>query len=216
MLYLTFYFVFSFAKFDLVVVDQITLPIPILRLFRYKVLYYCHFPEALLNDNKLTKLVKVYRFFMDIIEQVCLYFATVICFNSNYTRNTVESTFPFVRKWKGKKYTVYPCVQNPPSTKKAPEIPDLEPSNYLLTVNRFETRKRLDLCISAFADAIQKNERIRDSRMKLVLAGGLDRKNQDALRCRQSLSDQARDLGIRERVVFRENISQEEKEWLLR
>ncbi len=216
MLFLTLYFVFSFAKFDLVVVDQITLPIPILRLFKYKVLYYCHFPEAMLNDNKVTPVIRVYRFVMDIIEQFCLYFATVICFNSNFTRNTVESTFPFVKKWKGKKYIVYPCVQNPPVNYQAPEIPELNPNNYLLTVNRFETRKRLDLCISAFADALQKDTRLRESGMKLVLAGGLDKKNQDALKCRQSLSDQARDLGIRERVVFRENISQEEKEWLLR
>ena len=110
MLYITLYFVFSFAKFDLVVVDQITLPIPILRLFRYKVLYYCHFPEALLNDNKVTPVIKIYRLVMDFVEQICLWFANIICFNSQYTRSNVENRFTFMKKWKGSKYIVYPCV----------------------------------------------------------------------------------------------------------
>lgn len=218
MLFIVLYFVFSFAKFDLVVVDQITLPIPILRLFKYKVLYYCHFPEALLNDNKRTFLVVIYRKIIDTIEILCMYLANVICFNSEYTRSSLEATFPSMRKWKGGKYIVYPCMQAPPAkVMPQPQLNSLiSPKEYLLTVNRFETRKRLDLCLEAFALAIKKCEKLRnDQNFKLVLAGGLDAKNADALVCRRELADLAKKLQIDHRVVMRENITQEEKEYLL-
>ena len=216
MLFITLYFVFSFRKFDLVVVDQITLPIPILRLFRKKVLYYCHFPEALLNDNKRTFIVIIYRFVVDLIESFCLYFATLICFNSQYTQTNVEQTFKAIKKWKGKKYVVYPCMQNPAMIlPKIPNAEDFPKDGFLLSLNRFETRKRIDIAVEAFAKAISKSDKVKKSGLKLVLAGGLDKKNQDALNCREALGKQAEQLGIKDRVVFRENISQEEKEVLL-
>ena len=92
----------------------------------------------------------------------------------------------------------------------------LEPQNYFLTVNRYETRKKLELSIDAFKQAIENSQRLKQSKFKLVIAGGYDKKNSDAIVCRSSLLSQASELGIADRVVFRENISQEEKEYLLR
>ena len=217
MFYLTMYLIISWARFDLIVVDQITLPIPLLRLFRYKVLYYCHFPEALLNDNKPTPLIKVYRAVMDFIESLCLRFGSVVCFNSNYTQENVEQTFPMMKKWKGYKKVVYPCMLPPPATLPQLEHGHLLPGKgkYLLSVNRFETRKKIDLCVEAFALAIKQDKSFQQSGLKLVLAGGLDRNNKDAILCRKTLEELAIKLDVADRVVFRENISQEEKEVLL-
>ena len=180
-------------------------------------LYYCHFPEALLNDNKRTALVVVYRAVMDFIESLCLRFATVVCFNSNYTQENVEQTFPAMKKWKGYKKVVYPCMLAPPATLPTLEHGHLLPAKgqYLLSVNRFETRKRIDLCVEAFARALQQDQTFQKSGVKLVLAGGLDRSNKDALLCRKTLEEMATRLEISDRVIFRENITQEEKEVLL-
>jgi alpha-1,3/alpha-1,6-mannosyltransferase len=213
MLVIALYFVFRFTGSDLVVVDQITLPIPLLRLFKHKVLYYCHFPEALLNDNKLTKLVRAYRFVLDTIEVICLYFASILCFNSNYTKDNVEQVFPSVKKRTIGKYTVYPCMQNPPPLFDASIS---LPEHFMLSLNRFETRKRIDIAVKGFADALLKNPKLKSSTMKLILAGGLDAKNKDAIVCRSQLEQLAKDQGISDRVIFMENINEIQKEALLR
>lgn len=213
MFIISIYFIFSFTGSDLVVVDQITLPIPLLRLFGHKVLYYCHFPEALLNDNKPTKLGKVYRLVLDTVEVVCLYFASILCFNSNYTKENVEQVFPSVKKRLLGKYTVYPCMQTPPTIFDASV--DL-PEKFLLSLNRFETRKRIDIAVTSFAEALRENPNLKSSGMKLILAGGLDAKNKDAVFCRSQLETLAKDQGILDRVVFMENINENQKEALLR
>lgn len=213
MFFITLYFVLSCSGSDLVVVDQITLPIPLLRLFRHKVLYYCHFPEALLDDNKPSKLGKIYRFVMDWIEVICLYFATILCFNSNYTKTSVEAVFPSVRKRTIAKYTVYPCMQTPPAIHEPrKELPE----NFVLSLNRFETRKRIDIAVQAFAMALKCSNEVKKLKVKLVLAGGLDLKNADARICRGQLENLAKELDISDSVVFLENISEAVKEGLLR
>lgn len=213
MFVIALYFVFSFTGSDLVIVDQITLPIPLLRLFKHKVLYYCHFPEALLNDNKLTKAVKAYRLVLDTIEVICLYFASILCFNSNYTKENVEKVFPSVKKRSKGKHTLYPCMQNPPAVFDSSVS---LPPNFMLSLNRFETRKRIDIAVKGFVDVLLKNPRLNKSDMKLILAGGLDAKNKDAVECRADLEELAKDHGISDRVIFMENINEIQKEALLR
>ena len=210
MWWIALYFVLSFTKTDLVVVDQITFPIPLLRLFRKNVVYYCHFPEALLNDNKVTPLVKVYRLVMDSLEIFALRFANIICFNSSYTRDKLESTFPSMKKWKGAKYVLYPCMQSPKPIEKL-ERP-LGGQKYILTLNRFETRKRLDISIEAFALA---QDLMKKQKICLVVAGGLDFKNADAKLCRKNLQEQTATLGVQDQDIFMENISEKDKEELL-
>lgn len=213
MFFISLYFVLSCSGSDLVVVDQITFPIPLLRLFRHKVLYYCHFPEALLNDNKPSKLGKIYRFILDWIEVICLYFASIICFNSNYTKDNVEAVFPSVKKRKNAKYTVYPCMQTPPP------IFDTSvalPSDFLLSLNRFESRKRIDIAVRAFSIALKSSKSMKNLDAKLVLAGGLDVKNADAVKCRTELEDLAKAENIIDKVIFMENINENQKEALLR
>ena len=213
MFFITLYFVLGFSGADLVIVDQITLPIPLLRLFKYKVLYYCHFPEALLNDNKPSKLGKIYRYILDTIEVVCLRFSSLIVFNSNYTRHNVEEVFPSIKKRKSGKYTLYPCMQTPPilldSSVKLPE-------KFLLSLNRFETRKCIDIAVKSFASAIKNSEQMRKDGVKLILAGGLDSRNSDAVACRRNLDLLAKDQGISDKVIFMENINEAQKEALLR
>ena len=79
---------------SVVVVDQIAYTIPLIRLFtNYKIVYYCHFPEKLLDDNaknqkipKLKKIVgKIYRYIFDVLESFALRWTHCILYNSKFT-----------------------------------------------------------------------------------------------------------------------------------
>lgn len=52
-------------QFDAVVCDQVSISLPLLKLFRYRTIFYCHFPDKLLSGKR--NLIKsLYRFFIDL------------------------------------------------------------------------------------------------------------------------------------------------------
>ena len=53
-------------KYDVVVADQVSIVLPLLRMFRNKTIFYCHFPDKLLAGSRKNPLKKVYRFFLDL------------------------------------------------------------------------------------------------------------------------------------------------------
>ena len=53
-------------KYDVVVADQVSIVLPLLRMFRNKTIFYCHFPDQLLAGSRKNPLKKVYRFFLDL------------------------------------------------------------------------------------------------------------------------------------------------------
>ncbi|KAI0231869.1 Alpha-1,3-mannosyltransferase-like protein, partial [Massospora cicadina] len=56
------------AKFDVIVVDQISTSIPILKLLEAKILFYCHFPDKLLTQ-RASLLKMLYRWPIDNLEE---------------------------------------------------------------------------------------------------------------------------------------------------
>ena len=63
------------------VIDQVSLPIPLLRC-RSKVLFYCHYPDKLLSVNRGSFVMRLYRLVLDFFEEITTAMATVTLVNS--------------------------------------------------------------------------------------------------------------------------------------
>lgn len=85
MVYAAMYLVlFSGKSYDLVFCDQISACIPILRLSRASILFFCHFPDMLLTQRK-TFLKKLYRAPIDWWEEKTTGMAHCVLVNSKFT-----------------------------------------------------------------------------------------------------------------------------------
>ena len=70
----------------MVVADQVSVVLPLLRLFGIKTIFYCHYPDKLLSGRR-NALKKIYRYFIDLVEEMSLLCADKIYVNSTFTRN---------------------------------------------------------------------------------------------------------------------------------
>jgi alpha-1,3/alpha-1,6-mannosyltransferase len=82
-------------KFDIVIVDQISLPVCVFKWSGFKTLFYCHFPDKLLcvYDRKRNVLKRLYRAPIDWLEMRTTGMADVILVNSKFTKNIFRDTF---------------------------------------------------------------------------------------------------------------------------
>ena len=87
MLWAAFYLtVMSDLAPEVIICDQISNAIPILRLFsKAKIIFYCHFPDMLLTQRK-NLMKKLYRKVMDYIEEYTTGKADLILVNSHFTK----------------------------------------------------------------------------------------------------------------------------------
>ena len=207
LLWLTVWVILNSKKYDLIVVDQISYTLPLLKLSKKKVLYYCHFPEKLLNDNKVNLLVKIYRFLFDKLEEFAITFANCVCFNSNFTMQTVERTLTNIQKFKGHKTVLYPCVHAPVDLPK-----EKSKERYFLSLNRFETRKNIKRALTAY---LSKLSYFRERGVSLKIVGGLNKSNPDGKVCYEELKQIVEDGNAKDMVSFHLNVSHPEKEALL-
>eukprot|EP00002_Diphylleia_rotans_P025451 TRINITY_DN5034_c0_g1_i1.p1 TRINITY_DN5034_c0_g1~~TRINITY_DN5034_c0_g1_i1.p1 ORF type:complete len:191 (-),score=24.96 TRINITY_DN5034_c0_g1_i1:170-742(-) len=68
-IYLSIRLVLLHRHYDVIISDQISVSIPILKLTHAKILFYCHFPDQLLSPrNSLLK--KIYRWPFDTLEEI--------------------------------------------------------------------------------------------------------------------------------------------------
>ena len=87
---------FTGNEYDYFILDQVSFPIPILKLRNSKVMFYCHHPDKLLSTNRSSILMKIYRFILDFIEEITTGMAHTIVVNSNYTRQIFSNSFPII------------------------------------------------------------------------------------------------------------------------
>lgn len=85
MLLCALYVVICARAFDYYMLDQVSLPIPILRCRNRKVLFYCHYPDKLLSTNRTSLAMKAYRLVLDTLEEVTTAMAHTTLVNSKYT-----------------------------------------------------------------------------------------------------------------------------------
>lgn len=164
-------------QYDYFIVDQLSFCVPFLSIFSRdtsKVLFYCHFPDLLLS--KKTSFVKsLYRRPFDALEEWTTGVSDNIVVNSSFTESIFHKTFTTLNTIDPG--VIYPCVDI-----KAPEADNsaaeeellnfMSNSPFLLSINRFERLKNIELAISSFAKALKSF----DSEQKpiLLIAGGYD------------------------------------------
>ena len=178
----------SELKADVFFLDQLSAGVPLLR-YLYpstRILFYCHFPDRLLVQNRKSWYRRIWRIPFDGIESWGMYGADKVTVNSKFTSSIVRDVWPDLGGKDGLA-VVYPCIDasaqddsNEKSRVSAPAPPQddssrLWPSHrVILSINRFERKKNIELAIRAFA-AISSSQK--ESKTRLVLAGGYDPAN---------------------------------------
>lgn len=160
------------SNYDCLFIDQLSACIPLFYLFapHIPVLFYCHFPDYLLASR--TSLIKsLYRIPFDWIEAATTGLASTILVNSNFTRGVFSTAFPRIKRVP---HVVYPCVD---VTERKSVLKDDEPSflardgrKILLSINRFERKKNIEVAIRALAVLPTEKRK----RARLIIAGTTD------------------------------------------
>ncbi|KRY51663.1 Alpha-1,3/1,6-mannosyltransferase ALG2, partial [Trichinella britovi] len=173
-----FVLLFSKFRFDVAFVDQISVVVPLLRLFsRGKIIFYCHFPDQLLSER--SSVVKsFYRFPIDQLEDYSTSIAHCILVNSKFTQEVCLKTFKSFERHSCV-HVLYPSFNASLLSveKLSPISETVVPRNrkyYFLSLNRFEPKKNVELAIYAFLNLRETlTEEYRDA-VQLVVAGGYD------------------------------------------
>lgn len=211
-------------EYDFIVTDGAGyITVPLLKLFGYKILFYCHFPDQLLNKNKcLTS--KIYRYPIDYIEQLCTRQSDVVAVNSEYTKEIVLECFKtFQCKYKRDSNFIrvfYPCV-NVKKFERNDILTDIylkeslkDIKNIFLSINRFERKKNLYLALKAFKIIKETNfEYFKNS--KLIIMGGYDRRVKENVDYEIELQLLASMYEIDDHVIFLKSPIDELKRQLL-
>ena len=175
MIYVAFYLVFfSGAQFDVIICDQISACVPVLKWSRAKVLFYCHFPDQLLTTRR-GWLKRMYRCPIDRLEEWSTGEAHEVLVNSNFTAQVFRSTF---RSLVHVQPTVlYPSLNFSAFDQPVEPLQDVVPpraSTVFLSINRYERKKNLPLAIRAFAKLLSQLREEESRTVHLVLAGKLE------------------------------------------
>ncbi|XP_027065111.1 uncharacterized protein [Coffea arabica] len=200
-------------SFDVILVDQVSVVIPLLKLKKStKVVFYCHFPDLLLAQHT-TLLRRIYRIPIDLLEEKTTGIADLILVNSKFTASTFARTFKGLNAFGIRPAVLYPAVNL--DQFKEPNAIKLN----FLSINRFERKKNIELAISAFAmlqnlacDELQ--GAILDG-ASLTIAGGYDKRLRENVDYLEELKDLAQREGISDRVNFITSCSTSERNALL-
>ncbi|OKL57472.1 hypothetical protein UA08_07208 [Talaromyces atroroseus] len=196
---------------DVFIIDQLPACVPILKSLgeRYmrtaggkqRILFYCHFPDQLLarrNEGNLALclLKEAYRYPLDWFEGWAMSASDKVVANSRFTRGVVRRVFGSGRL--GDVKVVYPCVDTKESSALSFEKEVVKEGTLwdgkkiLLSINRFERKKGIDLAIRAY-NGLSKEDRIGT---RLVIAGGYDNRVQENVQYHKELDELATGLGL--------------------
>ena len=98
------------GHFDVIIVDQVSVCVPILRLFNRKVLFYCHFPDKLLCVERKSRIKRVYRYVLDTLEEITLIPANIVLVNSKFTKEIFAKSFPNLKRRNIIPRVLYPAI----------------------------------------------------------------------------------------------------------
>ncbi|BGO99960.1 Alpha-1,3-mannosyltransferase-like protein [Rhodotorula toruloides] len=196
--------------FDVIVMDQLSTCIPILRWFgQSRVVFYCHFPDLLLasgphgtstpHDPRSgrpfsfgNELRSFYRIPIDLLEEETTGQADKILVNSEFTAQVFARTFQNLRRIPR---VVYPAVD---VSQYGGEVQVEEKDKWMLSdkptlisINRFEGKKDIALAVEAFAKS-----RATHPNLRLICAGGYDPRLGDNVKTLSSLQQLAAKLEL--------------------
>ncbi|KAH7512662.1 uncharacterized protein LOC107432555 [Ziziphus jujuba] len=200
-------------SFDVILADQVSVVIPLLKLKKSaKVVFYCHFPDLLLAQHT-TLLRRIYRKPIDLVEEMTTGMADLILVNSKFTASTFANTFRHLNARGIQPAVLYPSVNidqfNEPNSSRL---------NFL-SINRFERKKNIDLAISAFAmlhtlegDVLHSPDLAEAS---LTIVGGFDKRLKENVEYLEELKSLAERKGVSTKVNFITSCSTAERNALL-
>ena len=225
------YLILFGGHFDIVVCDQIPIAVPFLRL-RFKTFFYCHFPDKLLCVERKSLIKKIYRLFIDFIEEASIFFANAIAVNSNYTLSVVKENFRFISRFCPDILVIYPANDVKSFDKDIVSKKDLEKlsidenlkkdiasKEVLISLNRYERKKNIELAVTSFIHFLEKLSKLQPERVKnyvLFIAGGYDdrlNENKEVYERCKSIADQSQ---FKNSIIFLRSISNFERSCLLK
>ncbi|BFZ59317.1 Alpha-1,3-mannosyltransferase-like protein [Saitoella coloradoensis] len=196
-LHLTITLLLESTTYDTIFVDQLSTSIPLLR-FKAPVFFYCHFPDKYLaQPGGLLK--KLYRLPFDAVEEYTTASSDAIVVNSNFTRSVFAKAFPRIKRTPG---ILYPCVDitpeptTPPSSRRTLQFP--ERTKVILSINRFERKKNIELALKAFA-TLRAHPNFQN--LRLVLAGGYDSRVTENVTYHHDLQSLASSMSLTHQTV---------------
>ena len=197
-------YVCLFCKFDVAIVDIVSLPILVFALFRKPVLFYCHYPDKLLAHTlnpgvKASPLKRFYRNVVDFAEQFALRYASSVCCNSQFTARMFTVAFPKLRQ----PAVIYPCIA-------MPDAPRRNPRNILLSINRYERKKAVSLAVETLGVLHDRHADIA-SDIKLVIAGGYDMRVAENVEYFNELKQLVHARKLDDHVEFMKNITEDDR-----
>lgn len=211
-IFIAFCVLFLWPSFDIVLVDQVSVVIPLIKMKRLtKVIFYCHFPDMLLAQHTTT-VRRLYRKPIDWLEESTTGMADLILVNSGFTASTFAKTFKSLHSRGIRPDILYPAVNVDQFDK---------PSAYrlnFLSINRFERKKNLQLAISAFALLRSLESTGLDyssSGATLTIAGGYDKRLKENVEYLDELKQLAENEGVLNRIKFVTSCSTAERNALL-
>ena len=159
---------------------------------------------------------------LDRIEEYSTGCADAIAVNSSFTATVFRDNFPSLASLK-------PAVLYPPiHTQKLEKALDnvdmaclpkkLGGHDFFLSINRYERKKDIGLCVEAFARLLKKSQASGSTdcqSLKLCIAGGYDPELPENKEVLSELTAVCKENDMLDRVVFRKSISFEEKVCLL-
>ncbi|KTW28823.1 hypothetical protein T552_04116 [Pneumocystis carinii B80] len=172
-LYLSLRLFFKIEKYDVIIMDVLPISIPLLRWKCLKIVFYCHFPDQLLAKRS-NMLRRIYRIPFDNIEKMTILMADKVLVNSYYTESVVRRTFLYMKDLS----VLYPSI-NISEKENGVEKPLLvikrykgnSHLHYILSINRFERKKNIDLAIKAYSQ-LKKDSNF--NKCCLIIAGGYE------------------------------------------
>ncbi|CAK4139444.1 unnamed protein product [Aphanomyces euteiches] len=207
---------------DIFFLDQVSLPIPLLRAYFGKPVYfYGHYPDKLLCTDRRSLLKRLYRLPLDSIEETTTCAADTMVVNSKFTASVFKSAFPSlparqlsilyppVELSTFARPSVLPTVDSP-ELKHAVSFPCL-----FVSLNRFERKKNIALAVHALAWLKQQVPDSTFASIHLVLAGGYDPLNAENVEHFAELSKFVVEAGLKDHVTFLKSIPESTKLALL-
>jgi glycosyltransferase involved in cell wall biosynthesis len=188
----------------IVIIDGVSAPIPILKIANFSTLFYCHFPDKLLCTERSSLLKRVYRFFIDDLEELTTSCADTIVVNSKYTSEMFRHSFPTLGEiYKPEVlYPSVPCEDAVNCDSNDSSIDYIRNSDLVfVSLNRFERKKNIALAVQAISilnnEYLKKNDA--DStraRVLLVIAGGYDKHLDENVKVFKELHELCQNMSI--------------------
>lgn len=198
-------------EYDIIFADQLATYIPILKLTKAKILFYCHFPDKnLATRNSAIK--KLYRIPFDCLEEVSTDMADKILVNSQFTRSIFKDSFKRIDIVPD---VLYPGINTKQYEKNIDETDkslDLLKSEKitLLSINRFERKKNLELTIKILKELKVKCTEEEFKNIRLVIAGGYDLINPENVKYHKELEEIAKSNEFTYQTIWPESTNKNE------